>query len=59
MIDYHDGSKSFSICAECDKKVPATLKNETVSLCEGLEEIANVLVVVCDECSGYLTAIPC
>ena len=39
------------------KSVPATLKSETVSLCEGLEEIENVLLDVCDIC-GSICSIP-
>ena len=57
MFEYKHGSKSSSICAVCDKKVPATLKNETISLCGGLEEIEDVLIVVCDEC-GNICSIP-
>ena len=57
MFEHKHGSKSSSICAVCDKKVPATLKNETISLCEGLEEIEDVLIVVCDEC-GNICSIP-
>ena len=57
MFNHQDGSKSVSLCSNCGKRVPATLKNETVSLCEGLEEVENVLVVVCDEC-GSMTALP-
>ena len=57
MFDYQEGSKSGSLCATCEKKVLSTLKNETISLCEGLEEVENVLVAVCDVC-GNMTAVP-
>ena len=57
MYDNQEGAKIKSVCANCKKSVPATFKNETVSLCEGLEEIENVLLVICDEC-GSMTAVP-
>ena len=57
MIDYREGAKCQAICANCGKGVPATLKNETISLCEGLEEVENVLVDVCDVC-GSICSIP-
>ena len=57
MYDYQEGAKIKSVRANCKKSVPATFKNETVSLCEGLEEIENVLLVICDEC-GSMTAVP-
>ena len=57
MIDYKAGAKCTSVCAHCERSVPATLKNETLSLCEGEEEVENVLVDICDIC-GNITAIP-
>ena len=57
MIDYKEGAKCTSVCAHCERSVPATLKNETLSLCEGEEEVENVLVDICDIC-GNITAIP-
>ena len=57
MFDYQEGAKIGSFCTICGKKVSATLKNEILSLCEGLEEVENVLVVICDEC-GSMTAMP-
>ena len=57
MLDYREGAKSPGPCAFCKKIVPTTLKSETLSLCEGLEEVENVLVDVCDEC-GNMTSIP-
>ena len=57
MIDYREGAKIGSLCANCGKKVSATLTNETLSLCKGLEEVENALVLVCDEC-GNMTGIP-
>ena len=52
MREHSNGSKCEAACVDCGKRVHATHRIETVSLCEGLEEIENVLVVVCDECSG-------
>ena len=52
MLDYREGAKSATLCENCGTKVPSTLTNETISLCEGLEEIANVLVDICDNCGG-------
>ena len=57
MIDYRDGAKSPGPCAFCNKIVPTTLKSETLSLSEGLEEVKNVLVRICDEC-GNMVSIP-
>ena len=57
MIDYREGAKINSACAYCEKSVASTLTNETLSLCEGLEEVENVLVRVCDEC-GNMVSIP-
>ena len=57
MIDYKEGVKCTSVCTHCEKSVPATLKNVTLSLCEGEEEVKNVLVDICDVC-GNMTAIP-
>ena len=52
MPEFKNGLKCKAVCDDCGKSVSATFKNETISLCEGLEEIENVLVVVCNECSG-------
>ena len=57
MYNYREGVKNASLCAICEKKVQATLTNETLSLCEGLEEVDNILVRICDVC-GNITAIP-
>ena len=57
MIDYREGAKSASLCAFCEKTVEVTLTNETLSLCEGLEEVDNVLVNICDEC-GNIASTP-
>ena len=57
MIDYREGAKCRVLCANCGKATPATLKNETVSLCEGLEEVENTLVYVCDLC-GSMSSVP-
>ena len=57
MLDYREGAKCQAVCANCEKSVPATLKNETISLCEGLEEVENVLVDVCDVC-GSICSVP-
>ena len=57
MIDYREGAKCQAVCGNCGKGVPATLKNETISLCEGLEEVENVLVDICDEC-GSICSVP-
>ena len=57
MNDYQDGAKSPGPCGYCKKVVPTTLKSETLSMCEGLEEVENVLVRVCDEC-GNMVSIP-
>ena len=57
MNNYQEGAKGASLCASCGKRVAVTLTNETISLCEGLEEVENALVRVCDEC-GNMTAIP-
>ena len=57
MNEYQEGTKSSSPCAFCDKIVPATLTNVTLSLCKGLEEVENVLVRICDEC-GNKIAVP-
>ena len=55
MYDYRNGTRYDTLCAFCEKRVPTTLTNETLSLCEGLEEIENVLVDVCDECGNMCT----
>ena len=57
MADYTEGKKLISRCAYCEKRVSSTLTYETVSLCEGLEEVENVLLRVCDEC-GNMCSIP-
>ena len=57
MIDYREGAKCEAVCANCGTSVPATHKNETISLCEGLEEIETVLSLICDQC-GSICAIP-
>ena len=57
MQEYREGAKSGALCANCEKRVPSTLTNETISLCEGLEEITNVLVDICDNC-GNICSIP-
>ena len=55
MIDYREGVKSPGPCAFCNKVVPSTLTNVTISICEGLEEVENVLVDVCDECDNMIS----
>ena len=55
MYDYHEGAKIPSPCANCNKIVSATLTNETLSLCEDLEEATNVLVCICDECGNIVS----
>ena len=57
MYDYQEGAKSASLCASCNKKVPVTLTKETLSFCEGLEEVDDVLVYICDVC-GNMCSIP-
>ena len=57
MLEYRNGAKCTTVCVYCDKSVPATLKSETLSLCRGLKEVENALVLVCDEC-GNMTGIP-
>ncbi len=57
MLDYREGVKSPSLCAFCEKGVTATLTSETLSLCKGLEEVENILVNICDECSN-ITSTP-
>ncbi len=57
MYDYREGAKSPGPCGYCKKVVPSTLTKVTLSLCEGLEEVENVLVDVCDEC-GNMISIP-
>ena len=57
MIEYQEGAKVNSVCAYCEKSVTSTLTKVTLSLCEGLEEVDNVLVDVCDEC-GNMCSIP-
>ena len=57
MIEYQEGAKVNSICAYCEKSEISTLTNTTVSICEGLEEVENVLARICDEC-GNMVSIP-
>ena len=57
MLDYRNGAKCTTVCAYCEKSVPATLTSETLSLCSGLKEVENALVLVCDKC-GNMTGIP-
>ena len=57
MIDYREGAKSKAVCGYCNNCVISTLSNVTLSLSEGLEEVENVLVDVCDEC-GNMVSIP-
>ena len=57
MSDYREGEKGPGPCGYCNKVVPTTFANVTLSLCEGLEEVENSLVMVCDEC-GNMTGIP-
>ena len=57
MLDYREGAKCQVLCANCRKASPATLKNETISLCEGLEEVENTLVYVCDLCDS-MSSVP-
>ena len=49
--------QSASLCASCEKKVEATLTNETLSFCEGMDEVENILVYICDTC-GNICSIP-
>ena len=57
MLDYREGTKGAALCENCETKAPTTLTNETISLCEGLEEIENVLALICDQ-FGSICAIP-
>ena len=57
MYDYTEGTKYDSLCAFCEKRVPATLTSVTLSLCKGLAEVENVLVDVCDVC-GNMCSVP-
>ena len=57
MLDYREGAKSASLCSACEKKVEVTLKNETLSFCEGKDEVENILVYICDIC-GNICSIP-
>ena len=57
MYNYQKGTKINSLCVFCEKRVISTFTNETLSLCNGLEEVENVLVRVCDEC-GNIASIP-
>ena len=57
MYDYTEGEKTISGCDYCNKRVSSTLTYVTLSLCEGLEEVEDVLLYVCDEC-GNICSIP-
>ena len=57
MSDYRDGDKGPGPCGYCNKVVPTTFANVALSLCEGLEEVENCLVMVCVEC-GNMIGIP-
>ena len=57
MINYKEFVKFNSVCAHCETSVQSTLTNVTLSLNEGLEEVENTLVLICDIC-GNMTAIP-
>ncbi len=57
MSDYTEGEKTISGCDYCEKRVSSTLTYVTLSLCEGMEEVENVLLYVCDEC-GNMCSIP-
>ncbi len=43
MTKYQAGVISASLCASYKGKVFTTLKNETISLCEGLEEVETLV----------------
>ena len=57
MYEYREGAKSASLCTTCQKKVPVTLTSETLSFCDGMEEVKDVLVYICDIC-GNMCSIP-
>ncbi len=57
MNKFFAGTKSTSLCAHCEKKVASTLSYATLSLCEGVESVDNILVYICDEC-GNLAETP-
>ena len=57
MLNNQEGAKCKAVCSNCGGSVSATHKSETISLCEGLEEIDNVLSVICDKC-GSICSIP-
>ncbi len=57
MNDYQDGIKSPGACGYCNKVVQSTFTKVTLSICEGLGEVENKLVIVCDEC-GNMIGIP-
>ena len=57
MYDFREGAKNQLPCAFCNKIVSTTVKNETLSLCEGLEEANDVLINICDKC-GNITSTP-
>ena len=55
MIEYREGAKIISLCAHCEKKVSSTLSSETLSICNGLKEVENVLVRICEECGNIVS----
>ena len=55
MIDYREVANINSVCAYCEKGGTATLTNVTLSLCDGLEEVENVLVDICDKCGNMVS----
>ena len=55
MTNYREGANINSVCAYCEKGVTATLTNVTLSLCDGLEEVENVLVDICDQCGNMVS----
>ena len=57
MSDHREGAKGPGPCGYCNKVVPSTLTSVTLSICEGLEEVENVLVRICDKC-GNMISIP-
>ena len=54
MTDYREGAKVNSVCGYCKKSVTSTLTNVTLSLCEGKDEVENVLVRECNECGNMV-----
>ena len=57
IADYKEGKKLASDCGFCETRTSSTVTYVTLSLCEGLEEVGNVLLLVCDEC-GNMGLIP-